>query len=884
MTRISRTNFSLVLFAGSAIIIALTLLAVLLSSGASFGPSLFKSVAGGLVAAGLSGGLYIALTRTVFRRAAVDRDVAKRLSEQLSRAGGGDLSEDWEDISILVNGGFKTIPLKQVYDRLVDVLVESDRMSNELNHLAREILDQAVRLTQSAEDQSESVSESRTSIDRIDYTVRDVVGNVDDLQELGDNVSSATYEMIASIDQVNSNAQSLNQALQEAAGAIEEMVSNIHSVAESTDSLSMATVQSRRSMEDIDRSTQMIRDRAEETAKLSEASREGADKTKDMVGKTVQGIRALADNIESTRGVMNKLGIQSRSIGEILTVISSVASDTHLLSLNASIMAAKAGEHGRGFAVVAQEIKTLAHRTAESAKEIENLIMDTQESVDKAIQSIESGAEQVGQGLKLTEEADKSLAEQLERAEVAARNAHDIARKTYDQAELSQEVMKAVDEVAGKTELIQAAMREQEDSNEFVMKRMTSTQDMMEQVAHAMREQAQSSRQISSSMDKLTSSIQGIKMATEEQAKSSKGIVRAVQTIHKKADLVAISSQNVSNTSMSVLHQAMLLRSELKGIVLPEKGARFKLGLLFDNLREERWKRERGLFQKRAAELGIETEFRAAEGDSKKQYELGVELLDLGIDLLIIVAVDAEAAGDIVSLARERNLPAIVYDRLVKNVPLDLFVSFDASRIGQLQAETAIKKVPGGKIMVLTGSPTDMNAHMLYNGQMELLRPASDSGLIELVEEKWTPDWSPDEAYRLTKEAINKHGTLDAVVAANDGTASGAIRAIEELLPDKKVVVTGMDTELSACKRIVEGRQDMTVYMPIKLQSARAMEAALLMLRGEEIPGITDHIDNGAGLVPAILLRPIKIDKDNLEEVVIKDGFHKRQEVFGSAQ
>jgi D-xylose transport system substrate-binding protein len=103
------------------------------------------------------------------------------------------------------------------------------------------------------------------------------------------------------------------------------------------------------------------------------------------------------------------------------------------------------------------------------------------------------------------------------------------------------------------------------------------------------------------------------------------------------------------------------------------------------------------------------------------------------------------------------------------------------------------------------------------------------------------------------------------------------------LIKDKKVVVTGMDTELSACRRIVEGSQAMTMYMPIKLQAGRAMEAAMLMLKKEEIPGITSFVDNGKMKVPAILLKPIKVDLENLEEVVIKDGFHKTEDVFGKS-
>lgn len=877
----SRIRFALLSFGGTAAVIALAMLISFALSGADFRAGfVLASLIGGIVGAVAVGAIYLALTRTVFRRAVIERDMAQRITHELKRAGEGDLSVDWDDIVISVNGERQVIPFRQVHERLVGVLVESDRMSGQLNRLAHEILDQAVKLSEGAREQSTSVSESTSSVGRIHSTIREVSSNIESLAELSVDVSSSTYEMIASIEEVSNNSQKLNSAMDETAATVTQIVGNIHSVAESTDSLSMATIQSHRSMEDIDRSTRIIRDRAEEAAGLTNKAREGAEHSKELLGRTVDGIRDLAGTIESTRQVMKKLGVQSRSIGEILTVISSVAADTHLLSLNASIMAAKAGEHGRGFAVVAQEIKTLAQRTAASAKEIENLITGTQDSVDRAIDAIEQGTSKVSEGMRLSEEADLSLAEVLDRAEIASRNSRDIAKLTYDQAEVSQEVFKAVDEVARRTELIQTAMREQEDSSEFVRKRVSGTQDLTMQVAKAMKEQAESSRRISMAMERLTTSIEGIKLATDEQALSSSGIVRAIDTIRRKADLVAISAQNVSNTSMSVLHQSLLLHNELKGIRLPVREARYTLGLLFDNLREERWKREREFFITRAQELGAKVEFRVADGDAERQVEFGRELIEAGVDLMIVVAVDAVRAGAIVEASHAAGVPVIAYDRLIKDCELDLFVSFNAARIGSLQAEAAMKRPGKNRIFILAGSPTDVNSHMLYNGQMKLLKPAAERGEVDIVGEVWVPDWDPEQAYRLTKETIRQHKNLDAVVASNDGTAGGAIRALAELVPERKVVVTGMDTELSACRRIVEGSQTMTVYMPIRLQASRAMEAALLTLRGEEIPEIDEYIDNGRVKVPSILLQPIRVDAENLEEVVIKGGFHKREDVF----
>jgi D-xylose transport system substrate-binding protein len=881
MNRSNRPLFYALWLAVSAAVIAVIILVVLSLAGAALGvKTVALAILGGAGGIAAAAGLHFLLTRTVYRTAVLNRDQAASLSRALGAAETGDLMAPWTDIELSVDGRPTRIKFSDVYGRLVGVLAESDRMSGQLNSLAHEILDQAVKLSSGAEDQSKSVADSTAAISRIDGSIHKVVGSVEELAELSENVSSATYEMIANIEEVNHNTQGLNQAVQEAVSATEEMVGNIRSVASSTQSLSETTLQTRRSMEEIESATRNIRDRAEESAAVSGSAREGAAEAKDLLSKTVASIRGLSETMKSTHEVMHQLGVHSRSIGEILTVISSVASDTHLLSLNASIMAAKAGEQGRGFTVVAQEIKTLALRTSESAKEIENLILDTQESVERAVKAMEDGKVQVAKNMVLSEQADRALAEVLERIEVAARNAHEIATATMQQAETNANVFKAVDEVTRRTDQIRAAMLEQEESSGYVRERALINQDLVDQVAKAMRDQAESSRLISGSMEKLTSSIQNIRLAAEDEGKSSAGIVHSIEAIRKMADLVAISAQNVSNTSMSVLHHSLLLRHELSGIKLPELRARITIGVLLDNVREERWQREHEFFQERIRALGANCEIRVAEGSANRQLALADELIKQGVDLIIAVAVDAEAAAAYVRKARAAGIPVIAYDRLIKNCEFDLFVSFDAIRIGRVQAEYVLQKMTGPKVLIIAGSPTDMNAHFLHQGQMEILKPRHDRREISIVEDLWVPDWDPEQAYRLTRKALEKHGPVDAVVAANDGTAGGVIRAVRELVGDRRVIVTGMDTELAACRRIVKGEQAMTVYMPIKLQASRAIEAALLILKQEAIPGITDYINNGLAKVPAILLKPTRVDAENMDEVVVKDGFHPRDAIY----
>ena len=118
------------------------------------------------------------------------------------------------------------------------------------------------------------------------------------------------------------------------------------------------------------------------------------------------------------------------------------------------------------------------------------------------------------------------------------------------------------------------------------------------------------------------------------------------------------------------------------------------------------------------------------------------------------------------------------------------------------------------------------------------------------------------------------------MVVSNDGTAGGAVQALAEQKLAGKVLVTGQDADLAACQRIMAGSQSMTVYKPIRLLANKAAEVAIAMAKKQAVTDPTRPVPNGKKDVPSILLEPIPVDKDNLVDTVIKDGYHKVEDVF----
>ena len=310
------------------------------------------------------------------------------------------------------------------------------------------------------------------------------------------------------------------------------------------------------------------------------------------------------------------------------------------------------------------------------------------------------------------------------------------------------------------------------------------------------------------------------------------------------------------------------------------KGA-VRIGFSMDTLKEERWQRDKRLVEERAKEVGALLDVQVANGDDAVQTKQAENLLLKGIDVLIVAPHNGEIAASIVEMAHQKGVPVIAYDRLIRNSDVDLYMSYQVERIGEMQAEYALKNVPRGNYLLIGGSPTDFNALLLRKGQMRVLQPAIDRGDIKIISDQFAREWKAEEALRITEDALTRTGNkIDAIVASNDGTAGGAISALEAAKLAGRVLVTGQDAQKDAVQRIVKGTQTMTIYKPIQPLAFGAVDAAIKLARKEVVASV-DKINNGKIDVPAILLVPISVDKANLDATIIKDGYHKREEIYG---
>lgn len=303
------------------------------------------------------------------------------------------------------------------------------------------------------------------------------------------------------------------------------------------------------------------------------------------------------------------------------------------------------------------------------------------------------------------------------------------------------------------------------------------------------------------------------------------------------------------------------------------------IGFAMDTLVHERWLRDRDIFVAKANELGAEVIVQTANSNSNEQEKQVEYLLKQDIDVLVLVPHDAELAADIVKSAKSKGVKVISYDRLVKKADVDLYISFDNIKVGQLMAQAVVEVVPTGNYLIMNGSQLDYNSSMFNEGYHQVLDEQIARGKIQIVEETWIKDWLYEDAFQYMDEILGKGLKIDAIIAGNDTLAAAVIHALAERRLAGNLAVIGHDADLDGCQRIVEGTQIATIYKPIDELAKATAEYAVLLAKGGLIQA-KDTIDDGKYQIPYYKIDPILVTKENMMEIIIENKFHAKEDVY----
>lgn len=309
----------------------------------------------------------------------------------------------------------------------------------------------------------------------------------------------------------------------------------------------------------------------------------------------------------------------------------------------------------------------------------------------------------------------------------------------------------------------------------------------------------------------------------------------------------------------------------------PDKGDKVKIGMCFDSFVIERWQRERDVFVSMVKDLGAEVNVQNANGDIETQKQQIDYFVDQHMDAIVIIAIDSFKLTEEVTRAKDAGILVIAYDRLICDADVDLYISFDNTRVGELMAEALVDSGVDN-VLMLGGSDSDNNVSLVeagFNSVMEMNN-------INVVDSIHCPGWKAEIAADYVRDNPDIVIGVDAIMCGNDNLASQVVPVLSEMRLAGNTIIVGQDADLEACQRIVEGTQLMTVYKSVDHLAKRAAELTMMMLSGADITQEEGYqtINDGSYDVPYIAIEPVMVTADNMDEVIINSGFHLEEDVY----
>src|SRR5437588_3698156 len=320
-----------------------------------------------------------------------------------------------------------------------------------------------------------------------------------------------------------------------------------------------------------------------------------------------------------------------------------------------------------------------------------------------------------------------------------------------------------------------------------------------------------------------------------------------------------------------------------------------KVGVLLpETASSARWdSQDRPLLQKDIPQLipGATVDYTNAQGNADLQQTQAQADLTKGDCILVVAPSDSIKAAAIVSAAKVKGVPVISYDRLTYSNDLNYYVSFDNTKVGQLQGQYVADHyqsfVSGNNTkntVMISGSQTDNNALLFSKGAHSALDPLFSSGALKNVYEKFTPNWDNATAQTEMQAALTANQNKVAIAyVANDGMANNVIAALKAVKLNGKVLVTGQDATVSGIHNILAGDQAMTVYKAIAQEAMATAQLVAAVSNGTDtsslINGQTTIPQTGGASIPSVLETPVAVDKTNIKSTVVADGFVTVQDI-----
>ena len=326
-------------------------------------------------------------------------------------------------------------------------------------------------------------------------------------------------------------------------------------------------------------------------------------------------------------------------------------------------------------------------------------------------------------------------------------------------------------------------------------------------------------------------------------------------------------------------------------------GDKGTIGVAMPTKSSERWIADGNNIKKQLEAAGYKVDLQYAEDDIPTQVSQVENMVTKGEKMLVIAAIDGTALGDVLSTAKDSNIPVISYDRLIRDTDaVDYYSTFDNFKVGVIQAESLVEGLEARgegpyNVELFAGSPDDNNATFFFNGAMSVLQPMIDSGEIVVpsgqtdFEQVAILRWDPATAQKRMEDILTStyaSEKVQGVLSPYDGLSLGIIAALtgNGYTSADLPVVTGQDAEVQSVKSILADEQYSTIFKDTR-ELAKVTVDMIKAIGADEEPEVndTETYDNGVIVVPSYLLDPVTVTKDNVTEVLVDSGYYTEDEI-----
>ncbi len=357
------------------------------------------------------------------------------------------------------------------------------------------------------------------------------IQSIEKLLSSAESTSSSMAEMQASVEEVGMNIEALAASIEATSTSINQMGLLISQVTRNSEKLSEFVSTTSEIITQTVNAMEKVSENAENSKILSSDTMRDASKGQEAMKKMSESVQMISETVESATIVIRKLEARSDEIGSVLDVIDEIADQTQLLALNASIIAAQAGEHGKGFAVVADEIKDLANRVSESTKEISRIVKTVQQDSANAAEAMDKGNSQVEEGQKLARLAGDALEKIILGAQWSANVANDIADAIQEQTAMTQSIENSIQDVVNVATENTRAMKEQETSATRVMEAVAKMTALADQVHRATIEQTKGSAEVINATEEMATRVRTSVKNTEQLRSTAEELYRQAESL-----------------------------------------------------------------------------------------------------------------------------------------------------------------------------------------------------------------------------------------------------------------------------------------------------------------------------------------------------------------